>query len=188
MWAVWGGHLEHARILIELGAEPMISTDDGEDALSFAARLHLATLLRYLLENTRPIRVRGHLSRLTEATLGGESRFKRMTRHGERWITAAGETLQVLKEWHILLSEGEKFTTILLPALRLSLKTPYGAFSPTPGLEMSLARPCSFKAYLLLAWNYCISDDHNYISVEETDCAIRKRSHEYRCASRVFQR
>ena len=85
MWAVCGGHLEHAKILIELGAEPMISTDDGEDALSFAARLHSATLLRYLLENTRPIRVRGHLSRLTEATLGGESRFKRMTRHGERW-------------------------------------------------------------------------------------------------------
>ena len=74
MWAVYGDHLEHAKILIELGAEPMISIDDGEDSLSFAARLHSVILLRYLLENTRPIRIRGHLSRLTEATLGGESR------------------------------------------------------------------------------------------------------------------
>lgn len=129
MWAVYGGHLEHAKILIGLGAEPMTSADDGEDALSFAARLHSATLLRYLLENTRPIRVRGHLRRLTEATLGGESRFKRMTRHGELWIVAAGETLQLLKDWHTLFPEVEDFTSILLPALKASLKTPYGMFN-----------------------------------------------------------
>ena len=129
MWAVWGGHLEHARILIELGAETIVSREDGEDALSFAARLHSATILRYLLENTRPIRVRGHLSRLTTAALGGESRFKRMTSHGERWITAAGETLQLLRDWHTLFSEAESFTSILLPALRASLKTPYGMFN-----------------------------------------------------------
>lgn len=129
MWAVYSGDLEHAKILIELGAEPMISTDDGEDALSFAARLHSATLLRVLLENTRPIRVRGHLSRLIEAALGGQSRFTRMTRHGERWITAAGETLRVLEDWHTLLSEAENFTLLLLPALSASLKTPYGAFN-----------------------------------------------------------
>ena len=129
MWAVLGGHFEHAKILIELGAEPMIAADDGEDALSFAARLHSATLLRFLLENTRPIQVRGHLSRLTEVALGGESRFKRMTRHGERWIIAAGEALQLLEDWHTLFSEAENFTNILLPALRASLKTPYGMFT-----------------------------------------------------------
>ena len=128
MWAVYGGHLEHAKILIELGAEPMVSTNDGEDALSFAARQHSAVLFRYLLENTRPFRVRGHLRRLIEATLGGESRFKRMTRHGARWITAAGETLQLLKDWHSLFPEAEDFTSILLPALRASLKTSYGMF------------------------------------------------------------
>ena len=124
----------------------MISTDDGEDALSFAARLHSATLLRYLLENTRPIRVRGrhfpghlsqkssadpetrvgHMIRLTEAAPGGESRFKRMLRHGERWITAAAETLQLLNDWHGLFPEFENFKMILLPSLRASLKTPYG--------------------------------------------------------------
>ena len=129
MWAVYGAHLDHAKILVELGAEPMISTDDGEDALSFAARLHLATLLRYLLENTRPMRIRGHMSRLTKAALGGESRFKRMTRHGEHWITAAGETLQLLKDWYALFTEAENFTMILLPALEASLKTPYGMLS-----------------------------------------------------------
>ena len=126
MWAVYGGHLEHTKILIELGAEPMISTDNGEDALSFAARSHSASLLKRLLEHTPPIRVHGHLGRLVEATLGGESRFKRMTRHEERWITAAGETLQLLRDWHALFSEAEDFTKILLPALKASLKNPYG--------------------------------------------------------------
>ncbi len=126
MWAVLGGHFEHAKILIELGAEPTVAADDGENALSFAARLHSATLLRFLLENTRPIQVRGQLSRLTEVALGGESRFKRMTRHEERWIIAAGETLQLLKVWHTLFSEAEDFTNTLVPALRASLKTPYG--------------------------------------------------------------
>lgn len=140
MWAVYGGHLEHVKILIELGAEPMISTDHGEDALSFAARLHLAEFLRYLLENIRPVRVRGHLSRLIVATLGGESRFKRMTRHGERWISAAVETLQILKDWYTLFSKADKFTTILLPALRASLSAPYGtsdlaSLLPTLGLD-----------------------------------------------------
>lgn len=134
MWAVYSGNLEHAKILIELGAESMISTDDGEDALSFAARLHSATLLRVLLENTRPIRVRGHLNRLIEATLGGQSRFTRMTRHGEHWIAAAGETLQVLEDWHTLLSQAENFTLLLLPALRSSLRTPYGTFNVNSAL------------------------------------------------------
>ena len=125
MWAVYRGHLEHSKILIELGAEPMACTDGGEDALSFAARLHSATQLRYLLENTRPARVRGHIGRLIEAAAGGESRFKRMTTHGERWTTAAGETLQLLKDWHTLFSETKDFTSLLLPALRSSLKSTY---------------------------------------------------------------
>ncbi len=126
MWAVYGGHFEHSKILIQLGAEPMVSTDNGEDSLSFAARLHSAMDLRLLLENTRPAQVRGHIGRLVEAAAGGESRFMRMTRHGERWTTAAKETLQLLKDWHALFPEADDFTTLLLQALRQSLKSPYG--------------------------------------------------------------
>ena len=126
MWAVYGGHLEHCKILIQLGAESLVSTDNGDDALSIAARLHLLTHLRYLMENTRPAQIRGHIGRLIEAAAGGESRFKRMTRHGERWTMAAGETLQFLKDWNTLFPEAEDFTSLLLPALRSSIRSPYG--------------------------------------------------------------
>lgn len=173
MWAVYGGHLEHARILMEFGAQPMISTDDHEDALSFAARLHSATFLQYLLEYTRPIQVRGHISRLAEAALGGESRFKRMTRHGERWITAAGETLQLLKHWHALFPEAENFTIILLPALRASLKTPYGMLtsdSIVPTLLRDSFSTILFQEALSLpVWSLYVFY-HNGILNGETNC------------------
>ncbi|KAI4207744.1 MAG: hypothetical protein LQ346_000394 [Caloplaca aetnensis] len=99
---------------------------DGDDALSFAARLHSATHLRLLMEHTRPAQIRGHLKRLVEAAAGGESRFKRIVRHGEQWRTAADETLTLLRRWHSLLSEAEDFSNILRPALLTGLRSPYG--------------------------------------------------------------
>ena len=67
MWFVYGDHVKHSLILINLGAEPMISTEDGDDALSFAARSHLSTHLQVLLENVHPVQVRGHVRQLIEA-------------------------------------------------------------------------------------------------------------------------
>ncbi|KAL8703472.1 MAG: hypothetical protein Q9201_003346 [Fulgogasparrea decipioides] len=125
VWSVFGDHPEHSAILLKLGAEPM-AMQDGDDALSFAARLHSADHLRLLLENVFPARVRGHIQRLVEAAAGGESRFKRIVRHGERWKTAADETLSLLRRWHSLFPEVEDFSSLLLPALLAGIRSPYG--------------------------------------------------------------
>lgn len=125
MWSVFGDHVEHSGILLKLGADPM-AMQDGDDALSFAARLHSATHLRLLLENVRPTQVRGHIKRLVEAAAGGESRFKRIVRHGEQWKTAANETLSLLRRWHSLFPEADDFSSLLLPALLGGLSSPYG--------------------------------------------------------------
>ena len=125
MWAVVGDHLAHSEILLKLGADPMAS-QDGDNALSFAARLHSATHLRLLLENVRPAQFRGHLKRLVEAAAGGESRFKRIVRHGEQWKTAGDETLSLLRRWNDLFPEADDFSEILLVALLAGLGSPYG--------------------------------------------------------------
>ena len=124
-WSVYGNHNEHSLILLKLGADPMASTN-GHDALSFAARLHLVSHLRLLLENIPPARVRGHLHRLIEAAAGGESRFTRMQRHEEHWTTAATATLQLLKDWNNLFSDAKDFNELLLPAIRTGLRSDYG--------------------------------------------------------------
>lgn len=126
MWSVFGNHLESSKILLRLGAEPMAATEDGCDALSFAAKLHLVDHLRLLLENTRPEQVRGHLRRLVEAAAGGESRFTRIHRHGENWKTAPVKTLQLLQGWNTLFPDTDDFGALVFPALLSSLKTPYG--------------------------------------------------------------
>lgn len=126
MWSVYGDHVEHSQILLTLGADPMAATVDGDDALSFAAKLHLTAHLRLLLENVRPSQVRGHLRRLITAAAGGESRFTRILRHGNLWTTAARETLQLLRGWNALFPDADNFRSLVLPALELSLNTPYG--------------------------------------------------------------
>lgn len=126
MWSVYGDHLEHSRILIKLGADPMASMEDDADALSFAAKLHSTDHLRLLLENVRPARVHNHLRRLIEAAAGGESRFTRLVRHGDRWKTAADETLDLLRRWNALFPDADDFRTLLLPALHSSLQSSYG--------------------------------------------------------------
>lgn len=126
MWSVYGDHIEHSQILLNLGADPMAATVDGDDALSFASKLHLAAHLRLLLENVRPSQVRGHLRRLVAAAAGGESRFTRILRHGRRWTTAATETLQLLRDWNALFPDADDFRSLVLPALESGLKTSYG--------------------------------------------------------------
>ncbi|KAL9600641.1 MAG: hypothetical protein Q9219_003074 [cf. Caloplaca sp. 3 TL-2023] len=99
---------------------------DGDDALSFAARLHSVQHLRLLLENVRPAQLRGQLRRLIEAAAGGESRFKRIVRHGEHWKTAGEETLSLLRRWNMLFPEVDDFSRILQTALLAGLRSPYG--------------------------------------------------------------
>lgn len=125
-WSVFGDHIQHSQILLNLGADPMAATVDGDDALSFAAKLHLTAHLRLLLENVRPSQVRGHLGRLIAAAAGGESRFTRILRHGRRWTTAARETLQLLRDWNTLFPDADDFRSLVLPALESGLKTSYG--------------------------------------------------------------
>ncbi|KAL9102017.1 MAG: hypothetical protein Q9163_002793 [Psora crenata] len=126
MWSVYGNHVLHSETLLRLGADPMAATSDGEDSLSFAARLHLAEHLRLLLEHTRPAHVRGHLGRLIKAAAGGESRFTRINRHGSKWQTAAIATIQLLHDWNTLFSDAADFRMLVLPALLGGLKSPYG--------------------------------------------------------------
>lgn len=126
MWSVYGDHVDHSQILLNLGADPMAATADGDDALSFAAKLHLTVHLRLLLENVRPSHVRGQLRRLVAAAAGGESRFTRILRHGSRWTTAATETLQLLRDWNALFPDADDFRSLVLPALESGLKTSYG--------------------------------------------------------------
>lgn len=126
MWSVYGDHAEHSQILLNLGGDPMAATVDGDDALSFAAKLHLTAHLRLLLENVRPSQLRGHLRRLITAAAGGESRFTRILRHGRRWTTAATETLQLLQGWNALFPDANDFSSLVLPALESGLKTSHG--------------------------------------------------------------
>ena len=126
MWSVYGDHFEHSQILLNLGADPMAATADGDDALSFAAKLHLTAHLRLLLENVRPSQLRGHLRRLIAAAAGGESRFTRILRHGSHWTAATTETLQLLRDWNSLFPDADDFRSLVLPALESGLKSPYG--------------------------------------------------------------
>ncbi|KAL8783985.1 MAG: hypothetical protein Q9213_004236 [Squamulea squamosa] len=125
MWSVYAENIEHSGILLKLGADPMIM-QDGDDALSIAARLHSATHLRLLLENVRPAQVRGHIGRLIQAAAGGESLFKRIVRHGEDWKKAADDTLSLLRQWYSMFPEAEDFSALLPPALLSGLVSPYG--------------------------------------------------------------
>ncbi|MCJ1276535.1 hypothetical protein MMC21_004341 [Puttea exsequens] len=134
MWSVYGNHLEHSEILIKLGADPMTSLD-GDDALTFAARLHLTMHLRMLLENLRPAQVRGNLRRLIEATAGGESRFTRMIRHQENWQSAGPKTLLLLKQWNDLFSDATDFNELLLPAIQSSLSSEHGRMNAEVQLD-----------------------------------------------------
>ncbi|KAI4259535.1 MAG: hypothetical protein LQ352_000722 [Teloschistes flavicans] len=142
MWSVFGDHCEHSAILLKLGADPL-AAQDGEDALSFAARFHSASHLQLLLENVFPSRVRGHIKRLVKAAAGGESRFKRIVRHGETWKLAADHTLTLLHKWNIVFPEVVEFSTLLLPALLAGIRSPYGRINTD--VQMSFIRGVALK-------------------------------------------
>lgn len=126
MWSVYGNHLEHSAILIKLGADPLVATDEGIDSLSFAAQLHLTPHLRLLLENVRPAHIRGHIRRLLEAAASGDSRFVRMIRHETEWKTASTKTLRLLNDWNSLFTDDPDFKNLLIPALHHSMNSAYG--------------------------------------------------------------
>ena len=125
MWSVYGDHIEHSAILLQLGAHPMQAAS-GEDALTFAARLHLADHLRLLMEHVRPVDIRGHIGRLLEAAAGGESRFTRVTRHGATWKTAAVKTFDLLKEWNVLFQDAASFRDLVIPAVESGAVSAFG--------------------------------------------------------------
>ena len=147
MWSVQGDHIEHSLILIKLGADPMAANEHGEDALSFAARLHLATHLQILLENIKPMLFRGHLSRLVEAAAGGVSRFARMIRHGEAWKNSANKTFELLEKWNNLLTETENFEKVSLRALKNAVKSPYGRMNTD--VQMNLIKSARLSPKIL---------------------------------------
>ena len=188
MWSVYGDHLEHTSVLIKLGADPMASLDSGDDALTFAARLHLAPHLRLLLENVRPSSVHGHIGRLVEAALGGESRFMRMKRHGVTWKTAPMETLQLLRDWNNLFPDTKDFRDLALPALLDSLKSPYGRMNTDVQLyliEWAGIEP-SALGYLIcesvLSFNVDLFDGLLDYGVHATHESGRKKSLLHLCA------
>ena len=143
MWSVFGDHISHSKILLKLGADPMTADASGEDALSFASRLHLKNHLRLLMENVRPAVFRDHIGRLLEAAAGGVSRFTRMIRHGENWTKTSDQTFDLLHRWNDVLSDEDNFVDLILPALRGSLQTPFGRMNTD--VQMSLARKGGIK-------------------------------------------
>ena len=122
----------------------MKSSANGEDALSIAAKLHLAEHLRLLLEHTRPAHVRGHLSRLIEAAAGGESRFTRINRHSKKWQIAADETFKLLFEWNTLFPDSTDFSSLTLPAIMGGLTSPYGRMNTD--IQIKFVHKCSIQA------------------------------------------
>ncbi|KAI4105445.1 MAG: hypothetical protein L6R37_002708 [Teloschistes peruensis] len=138
MWSVFGDHSKHSAILLKLGADPL-AAQDGDDALSFAARFHSASHLQLLLENVFPSRVRGNIARLVQAAAGGESRFKRIVRHGEGWRLAADQTLTLLHKWNLVFSDVADFSALLLPALLAGIRSPYGRINTDVQMSFVLA-------------------------------------------------
>ena len=188
MWSVYGNHLEHSVVLLKLGANPMVQTIEGNDALSFAAKLHLVDHLRLLLENIRPAQVRGHLGRLIEAAAGGESRFTRMMRHEERWKSAAAETLQLLKDWNTLFPDAKDFHSILVPSIQASLKSEYGRMNTDVQIgyiETNKVDPITLNSLLresVLSFNVELFDALLDYGVHATGLFERKKSLLHLCA------
>ena len=188
MWSVFGDHLPQTSVLIKLGADPMAATDNGDDALLFAAKLHLTAHLRLLMENIRPARVRGHLSRLVEAAVGGESRFTRMSRHGQRWKTAATETLQFLQAWNTLFCDAEDFRSLLVPALEEGLKSPYGRMNTDVQMAFitrTAVDPAQLGSFLrdsVMTWNEELFAALLDYGVPITDRSARNKSLLHLCA------
>lgn len=125
MWSVHGDHFEHLEILLQNGADPLISLINGESALTMAARTHSVSHLTLLLSYTRAIEVRERFSKLLEAALSGTSRFARLIRHGKHWKSSAEETLDVLRKWDALYNGSGHFNSVVLSALTSCVEDAY---------------------------------------------------------------
>lgn len=125
MWSVHGNCTEHSRLLMENGADPLVSLDDGDNALFVAARTHCVTHLRMLLMRVRPLEVQNQFYKLIEAALVGVSRFSRLVRHGRKWKQAAERTLSLLRDCYVLYTEADDFVPVVIPCLEECVKSPY---------------------------------------------------------------
>ena len=127
MWAVHGNHLQHVEVLMKLGANPLSVREDGMDALALAAALHLNDHLQVLLENVRPNQIRGHIPRLMEAAMSGESRYLRMLRHENAWKTAPQHVAATLQRWNVIFPEAATSSDLLTDAIfNACTKSVYG--------------------------------------------------------------
>ena len=125
MWSVHEECIEISQILIDNGADPVQSDDDGESALTFASKIHSVAHLRMLLAHVRPVDVRDQFSKLVQAALGDISRFDRLIRHGKSTKTSADETLGLLRDWASFYSGPGYFKPVLLRALEGSVGSAY---------------------------------------------------------------
>lgn len=125
MWSVYRDCLEHSSILLALGADPTILTDDGDDSLSYAAKLHRISHLQMILKSIPLVRVRGCINRLIEAAIGSQNPFARMKMHGQNWQSETIKTLHLLQNWHALMPDSIDFKNLVLQALHESLKTEF---------------------------------------------------------------
>ena len=127
MWAVYGNHLQHVEVLLKLGANPMSVREDGTDALSLAAGLHLDKHLQLLLESIRPSQLRGHIPRLMEAAMSGESRYLRMLRHEGEWKEAPKAVFATLQRWNSIFPDASGSKELLVSAIfNACTKSVYG--------------------------------------------------------------
>ena len=125
MWSVYGNCIEHSLVLIENGADPLISLDDGDNALLVAARSHCVSNLRMLLVRVRPLDIQDRFYELIEAALAGVSRFTRVVRNGRRWQQSAEKTIRLLHDCYVLYTEADDFVPVLIPCLENCVKSPY---------------------------------------------------------------
>ena len=126
MWSIFDDHIQHTRILLDLGANPMVAFGKDEDALSVAAKLHLVDHLHLLMQYVQPRALRGHLARLFGAAAGGDNRFTRITRHGVDWQVAAIRTFEFLKNWNGIFPDAPDLNTLLIPAILAGAASPFG--------------------------------------------------------------
>ena len=147
MWSVHGDCAEMSRLLMENGADPLISLDNMENALLVAAKTHCVTHLRMLLVRVRPLDVQDHFNALVQAALGGTSRFARLVRHGKNWQRAAERTLGLLKDCYSLYTDAEDFIPILIPCLENCVSSPYACMNTD--VEMSAIKNNKISSFLL---------------------------------------
>ncbi|KAL6713986.1 hypothetical protein ACLMJK_008480 [Lecanora helva] len=135
MWSVHGDCVEHSKLLMENGADPLVSLENGNNALLVAAESHCVTHLRMMLMRVRPLDVHDQFLPLIQAALGGISRFTRLVRHGKEWRTAAEKTLRFLRDCYALYTEADDFIPVLIPCLESCVDKAYARMNTDVQME-----------------------------------------------------